>query len=565
MSGATAFVSRIVEAGIVPATLEFIDRLTIDAIELWGVAHYPPGAGAVLLLELDGERDVVAAGLERVRAIAHEMGAMEVTATDDPAERDGLWLGRRSAFAAVGRFARRAQTQDITVPRERLTEMLEATEEIATRFGLVVATIGHAGDGNLHPDFLYNDGEENIEERIHEANTEVFRACVAMGGSISGEHGIGSDKLHGMPIMFGPTELGIMADVKRALDPAGILNPGKAIVPAPRFPAMRVTDDEVAAAIQEDVLRAIESGDSPDIDLSVCTGIAVDPGNLTVQVGAGETWDAVEAALADGALHFPLAPLRERSVYRSLLLNDYGPEHLASGTLRQHLLAVTFVTGRGEVVTMGRAVVKNVAGYDLFRLLIGSRGRYGIPIRCTLRLAPRSQAAWVYREWPPDDDLRIPAGAEAAFADWDGAGGRVYYRIAGRIPPGWEASPDADRLLATRRADIAQADDVLDLHLERSAASRMSLPELFGLLPQPICVLPHAARVLVRADRDSAVRLVDEARARGAALRRADWGRGWEPLIPLDEPARRWDGLLTNDIFSGSMLGDWFEREIRAR
>jgi glycolate oxidase subunit GlcD len=559
MAGATAFVSRVIKSGVVPATLEFIDRRTIEAIEAWGVVRYPEGAGAVLLLELDGAREAVEHDLGRVHDLAATMGAMQVQYTDDPAERERLWLGRRSAFAAVGRFGKHILTQDITVPRERLTDMLEAVEEIGERYDLFVATVGHAGDGNLHPDFLFDPEDADESRRVHEANIDVMRACVAMGGSITGEHGIGSDKLHGLPIMYGPAELGLMADVKRALDPGTVLNPGKAIVMAPRVPPERIEDGTPEAAIQASVLHAIERGELQAISLEHCTGIHVDLGNLTVQIGAGETWDAVEEALADTPLRVPFDPLRERSVYRSLLLNDYGPEHLTTGTLRQHLLAITYVTGYGEVIRMGRDVVKNVAGYDLYRLLIGSRGEYGVPVRITVRLAQRDDSTWMCRVWRPDEGGAPLASLRAGFALPTGESFMLYGRMSGSAPEGWHEAPDGAAILDGVREQLLSSSDLLDLHLEPSA-----LPVLLAHLHPPVCVLPCAARVLCRVHRESAEMLVERINHRDRRVTRAEWGRAWRPLVPADGLAKDWSLRLRQDVFAGHMLRNWFEREMRA-
>lgn len=238
MDEATDFVSATIAQGTVPATLEFLDRAHIEAIEAWGVAHYPEGAGAVLLMEYDGTAGAVLGDVRRIEELARNLQALGCMTTRDPKEREGLWLGRRGAYAVIARYGRRLLTQDVTVPRQRLTEMLSAVERIAERHKLMVATVGHAGDGNLHPSFPYDPDDEDQSRRVHLANDEVMHACVALDGSISGEHGIGEEKLHQMAFMFGEAELGLMAEVRRALDPRGLLNPGKAVPDVPRVAAL---------------------------------------------------------------------------------------------------------------------------------------------------------------------------------------------------------------------------------------------------------------------------------------------------------------------------------------
>jgi glycolate oxidase subunit GlcD len=558
MLKATTFVSAVIERCIVPATLEFLDRKTIEALEAWGVTRYPDGVEAVLLLELDGAAADVAAESGVVKALAADMGAIEVRHTDDPAERDELWRGRRGSYAAMARYGKRMLTEDVTVPRERLTEMLAAVERIAERYHLLVATLGHAGDGNLHPGFPYDPDDPDMTRRVHEANTEVLQACVAMGGSISGEHGIGSDKLPLLDLMYDPAELGLMADVKRALDPSLILNPGKAVTMAPReapagvgapCPRPRRSED-----VQLAILDARSSRSQLQVDLSDCTGIAVDARNLTVEIGAGERWRALHDALASTSLRFPVRPLREQRVYEALLLNDYGPEHVAYGTLRRSLLAATLVTGAGEVVRLGRAVIKNVAGYDLYRLLIGSRGYLGVPVTCTFRLVVRKPRSWARRLWEEGASIIPPSAPQpgALLALRDGGRLMLYGSFQADVPAGWSKAPNPEPELRRTIQALDSRQDVLDLATEPSALARV-----LAVAPAPAVVLPAAARALIATDRATAIGLTETAGQDASVPFRSLWGPAREPLHRADPLAADWEAKLRAVFDPDRILSGW--------
>jgi glycolate oxidase len=230
---AGAAVSGIVAAGILPSALEMMDRLTIEAAELAVRPGYPAGAGAVLLVELDGVSVQVEEDAAEVERICTECGAFELrTATNDVA-RELLWKGRKSAFAAMGRVATDYYVQDGVVPRTRLPEVLRRIEELSATHGLKVGNVFHAGDGNLHPLVLY-DAAEGETERARILAEAILDACLDAGGSLTGEHGVGMDKACSMPRMFSERDLEVFARLRRAFDPDGLCNPGK-VIPTPRL------------------------------------------------------------------------------------------------------------------------------------------------------------------------------------------------------------------------------------------------------------------------------------------------------------------------------------------
>ena len=230
---AGAAVSGVIAAGILPAAIEMMDALTIEAAEAAVAPGYPPGAGAVLIVELDGVAVQVEEDMAAVRDLCVACGSFEVRVAADETERALLWRGRKAAFAAMGRVATDYYVQDGVVPRTRLPEVLRRIDELSATFGLRVGNVFHAGDGNLHPLVLY-DSRAGEAERAKELAEAILEICMDAGGSLTGEHGIGVDKACAMPQMFGERDLATFERLRRAFDPDGLANPGK-VLPTPRL------------------------------------------------------------------------------------------------------------------------------------------------------------------------------------------------------------------------------------------------------------------------------------------------------------------------------------------
>ncbi len=229
-----AAVSAIIGAGILPAAIEMMDALSIEAAEASVACHYPQGAGAVLIVELDGPEQDVLAESAAVRQIAADAGAFEIREAADPDDRAAIWRGRRAAFAAMGRISPAYIVQDGVVPRTALHDVLDRIGELSAAAGLRVANVFHAGDGNLHPLVLFDDSSEAEAAAAEELSGAILDECIRHGGSITGEHGVGVDKSKYMPRMFGPDDLDTMQLLRCAFDPAGLCNPGK-VFPTPRL------------------------------------------------------------------------------------------------------------------------------------------------------------------------------------------------------------------------------------------------------------------------------------------------------------------------------------------
>jgi glycolate oxidase len=229
VASASETVSGIIAAGIVPAALEMMDARMTAAVEAYVHAGLPEGAAAVLLVEVDGLAAGVEAAVERIREVARDNGAGAVQVAASEAQRALWWKARKSAFGAVARIAPNYYLHDTVVPRTRLTEVLTAVYDIADRHGLVVTNVFHAGDGNLHPLLVFDAREPGIMARVHDAGREIVEVCVAAGGVLSGEHGIGLEKRDYMPLLFGPADLDAQARLRAAFDPEGWCNPWKVL------------------------------------------------------------------------------------------------------------------------------------------------------------------------------------------------------------------------------------------------------------------------------------------------------------------------------------------------
>jgi glycolate oxidase len=227
MDDASRATSAIVAAGIIPAALEMMDRLTIEALQRAGHQGLPSGAQAVLLVELEGMPEGLQEQTAAVQELLLECGAAEIRAAQDAAERDRLWKARKGALGALGQIKPNYYLQDGVIPRSRLLEVLRTVSEVSERYGLPIANVFHAGDGNLHPCIVFDQRVHGETEKVVAAGADILRKCVELGGTLSGEHGIGLEKQAYMSWIFSPADFAAMHGAKRAFDPQGSLNPGK--------------------------------------------------------------------------------------------------------------------------------------------------------------------------------------------------------------------------------------------------------------------------------------------------------------------------------------------------
>lgn len=232
VEGATRAVSAIIAAGIIPGAIEMMDQMIIQAVEAAFHVGLPQDAGAVLIVELDGIAAAMDEQGQRLSELLLGAGARTLRAARDENERAALWKARKRAFGAVGRLAPNYATQDGVVPRTKLPDILREISAISRRYQLRIGNVFHAGDGNIHPIVLYDERDPSEVRRAIEAGRDILKACVEMGGSLTGEHGIGLEKMAEMPLIFSPDDLMVMAELRRVFDPEERSNPNK-VIPTP--------------------------------------------------------------------------------------------------------------------------------------------------------------------------------------------------------------------------------------------------------------------------------------------------------------------------------------------
>ena len=418
VAAACKAVARVVAARLTPAALELLDRPSIELVERFAAAGYPTDAGAVLLVDLDGSPTERATALEALDTATRADARLTFQTADSPAAAERLWLGRRAAYGALAQVSARVFVQDVTVPRPQLAAMMDDVLAIAARWHLTVLTVAHAGDGNLHPTMAYDPSDPDEMTRLAGADAEILAAAAHRDGSITGEHGIGIDKLEHLPLMYGPSELGAMLAVKRAFDPDLRLNPGKAIWTGPGLGAVperarrpgpdQAWRDEACAVLQQArqtgaVAQIVGAATRAALDpRALClstrtwTGIqCIDPDNLTATVASGLSFRELDRLLVPHGLEWAVDPIAPEETVGGLVAGalpawrEAGP-----GPVRQQVLGVELVDGAGQALRFGRPVLKNVAGYDLTKLLVGSFGRLGVLTTVTLRLRTRHPLVW---------------------------------------------------------------------------------------------------------------------------------------------------------------------------
>ena len=428
-------VSDIIAARILPATLEMMDNLIIRAVEESLHAGYPTDAEAVLIIEIDGPREGLDETAAEIERICGRNGVREVRTARDERERAQLWAGRRGAFGAVARLFPNYSVSDGTVPRTRLPDALRRVSEIGRKYDLKIGNVFHAGDGNLHPLIFFDSRDAQQLEKVHRAGEEILEACIEAGGTITGEHGVGLEKVWAMPKFFGPAEIELMRRIKNAFDPAGLCNPGK-ILPEPvpaadRRDAIAESEDAAPFAAADSFRGVPKYSPSSATELvalvrqmreekktfapigaeTVYPGLPLrrmpdaliqttrmrkivehDAANLTATVQAGLPIGDLQETLARAGQFLPLDAPANATVGGAAASALSGPRRHFYGAARDLVLGLRFVSSDGRILRAGGKTVKNVAGYDFGKLLIGSWGALGVITEITFRLLPLPRA-----------------------------------------------------------------------------------------------------------------------------------------------------------------------------
>ena len=457
-------VAAVVAAGLLPVAMEIMDELAIQAAESSVKPGYPK-VPALLIVELDGERACVDEDVARLREVIRASGATEVRATEDPAERALIWKGRKSAFSAVGWLAPDYLVQDGCVPRTKLGEALEEIGRLAAKAGLRVANVFHAGDGNLHPLILFDGRQPGAVERAEALAGEILDLCVGLGGSITGEHGIGVEKRDFLPRMFDAPTLTAMRRVARAVDPLELANRGKMFPTHERRRRAEPVSDAIRAlqdAVREHP-RVLPRGGGSKPALStppegvvplVVSGlrgiVEYDPEELTITALAGTPVRVVQEALAAHGQHLPFDPPLARAgatlggVVAAGTCGSGGHRH---GGVRDFIIGARFVDGTGAVVGAGGRVVKNAAGFDLARLMVGSLGRLGVLVEVAFKVFPAPPAWGTLVAEAPGLEAALEVTQRVAGLDIEALDieppGRVLIRLGG---PATSLEPRLERL-----------------------------------------------------------------------------------------------------------------------
>lgn len=420
IADAAKSVSGIMSAGILPNTLEMMDATIIKAVEDSYACGYPRDAAAVLIIEVEGPIAGLKDQAQRIQEICMQTNCRNIQEAKDDAERNRLWQGRRGAFGAVARLAPNYLVNDATVPRTKLPEALAKVADITKKYGCEHGNVFHAGDGNLHPLLLFDSRDEDQLHRVEKAGWEIMQACVDLGGTISGEHGIGVEKKEAMRMVFSEDDFDVQRGLKRAFDPENILNPGK-VIPKPleSDDAQETRGAAGTGAAAVEVMQKIKNaaaqkqgvipggngtysqfGNLSDPNAvwldssSIADVIEYDPPNQVITVGAGLSFKALQAHLQAHNQWLPVRPpffKNNSTIGRMVALAACGPERLLYGAPRDLLLGLRFVNSRGRLISAGGRVVKNVAGYDITRLLTGSAGTLGFITEATLRVSTMPQ------------------------------------------------------------------------------------------------------------------------------------------------------------------------------
>lgn len=424
-------VSQIIAAGIVPNTLEMMDNTIIQAVEKGGSCGYPTDAAAVLIIEVEGLTVGLREQAEKIEEICMATNCREVRIAKDQAERDLLWKGRRGAFGAICNLSPNYLVNDGCVPRSRLPEALERVKKVSEKYGCPVGNVFHAGDGNLHPLLMFDSRNEKELEQVHKAGWDIMEICADLGGTISGEHGIGHEKQEAMKMIFSGHDLNTQQSVKLSLDPDNLMNPGK-VIPVPPEGQKRLPDSmptvlkrpggKDAAGVAE-AIAEIQKARKERVALRIAGAgtfngygnktsrdtilldtrkmnqvIEYDTENTFITVGSGMKLNDLQKLLEENNQWLPLRPpfFKEDSTLGSIVaMGAAGPERVAYGAPRDLLLGLQYIDSEGKMVTTGGKVVKNVSGYDMTRLLTGSEGTLGLITEASWMVSTRPETCMV--------------------------------------------------------------------------------------------------------------------------------------------------------------------------
>ncbi len=430
IADAARSVSDIISAGILPTTLEMMDAPVINAVEDSYACGYPRDAAAVLIVEVEGLSVGLKDQVAQISELCRKNQCRDILEAKDDSERNRLWEGRRGAFGAVARLAPNYLVNDCTVPRTKLPEALARVAEIVKKYEFEHGNVFHAGDGNLHPLIFFDSRDADQLKRVKKAGWEIMEACVELGGTISGEHGVGLEKINAMRLIFSEQDFAAQRGLQQAFDSDKLLNPGKVIPVSDQKETageaqsrQKSISAKTEIAAEKEIIEKIQSaaangngllptgcgtfrhfGNLPNracefLNSADLDGIIeFDPYNQFVSVGAGVSLDVLQRQLSDQNQWLPVRPsfsVQDHSIGGVMALAACGPERMHYGAPRDLVLGLRFMNGSGQKISTGGKVVKNVAGYDMTRLMIGSAGTLGLitEVICRVMTIPERRTA----------------------------------------------------------------------------------------------------------------------------------------------------------------------------
>ncbi len=593
---AGACVADIIQSGVLPCALEYMDRPAIEISEDFSGAGYPSDVEALLIVEVEGDEAEIADQFQRIRRIAARHRPSVVRESSSPEESARIWMGRKAAFGAMGRLSDYL-CMDGVIPTGQLPNALRGVREISERYGLRVANIFHAGDGNLHPLIMFDINDPQSLARAESCGADILRLCVEMGGCLTGEHGVGVEKRDLMPHQYTPAEIAQQEAVRAVFDPDARLNPGKVfpldrgmqgdarLPPGPDGEA-EIVDQVLTAATSGEPLEIQGGRSRPDLGGTVqaartlstagLRGIRLyEPGELSLTVAAGTPLAEVQSLLANHGQMLAFEPPDPRTLFgitdRTPTIGGMvatalsGPRRLTAGGVRDAITGLRFVSGRGEALRTGGRVMKNVTGYSLARLLAGSHGTLGVITEVSFRTAPRPETQASIALPEVDAGEAMAAMARAASSDlsvtgacWvrDGDAARCLLRLEGFEESVRSRVAQLQSLVAAHGESVILDEDasasewaaVRDLamfgRVDSDAAG--SGPDIWRLAARPSrmmdvldsvglpqrCLVDMAGGLLFAALPEGSTDPVRRACQAGAKALRLRGRRGWTPSLP---------------------------------
>ena len=370
LENSVACVSALAAEGITPRCVEAMDQTTARVIEEFSRAGYPTDAQALLILELDSPPPLRAREEKILRRLAAQFNASQFISADEETRRARLWAGRRAAYAAMARLAPNVIVGDGTVPRSALPETLKQVRQILDKNNVQAGLLFHAGDGNFHPHILFDERNAQQAARLHRVQQEILQVCVRNGGTISGEHGIGTEKRALMACQYDAPTLDVFARIKNALDPANLANPSK-IIPTDRKAARAAQppDTDTALFIKNPSAQNLKKLDKI---------LEIDKTDYTATAQAGVTLSQLSRALQDAGV-FGILPEGQETL-ADVFAFGRCPDFYA------HVLGITTVLHDGSLIRYGGKIMKNAAGYPLPRLFAGTQHRFGFVTAFTFKI-----------------------------------------------------------------------------------------------------------------------------------------------------------------------------------